>query len=48
VLQLILEGMIDKGQLTKNEQKAVLDQLQQKLNAVDGQVSCLRPEPRPP
>lgn len=40
MLQLILDNMINKGQLTKNEQKDVLVQLQEKLDAVDTQIEA--------
>lgn len=40
VLQIILDNMISKGQLTKNEQKEVLVQLQEKLDAIDTQIQA--------
>ena len=39
-LQALLEEMIAAGQLTKPEQSAVLEQLQQKLEAVEAQVAA--------
>jgi hypothetical protein len=40
VLQVILDNMINKGQLTRNEQKEVLVQLQEKLDAIDTQIQA--------
>jgi len=39
-LQMILDTMINKGQLTKNEQKEVLAQLHEKLDTVNAQIEA--------